>query len=193
MVVSEKVKEKVKEEILKAVPLIDVDAVKKEVLEFLTQVKFPGYPDADSWDEAVKTFPATVEEQEMLDGRRLRLAFRLFTKTNQYLISIIESLHIQGRGVYIMCVHVNWQTTEKRIQKNLEETYTGEFKDTLRTKHTIWAETFRSEELKNALTDCFIAILGYELVSVTDSQANKRPIKNILPVSLEIPEKILDD
>jgi len=176
MPVSENKKKAVLNELKKMRPLMDVDSMKKEFLRWLDQFELPAYPDAHSWADCLKTFPPREEEHLMNKGLKLRLALKLCTVSNQYLVSILESLEPCSRGIYIISVHKNWHTGEKRLMKIIEENYAGSFNDTLRAQHSVWIQTFKADQLHEALNSCASAILGNELTAHTVENNSGEPI-----------------
>ncbi|MBN1212828.1 MAG: hypothetical protein JXA92_09655, partial [candidate division Zixibacteria bacterium] len=176
-------------EIQQSQPLIDTDEVKEEFLAWLAEVKFPAYPDAKSWEECLQVFPPDPEEKQLDSGRRIRLALRLYTRENQYLVMLSENLAPESRGVYSLSVHVNWRDKEKHLQRLVEETYTGHFEDSLRSKHTLWAQTVRVEDIQDALGNCATAILGNELVGRKESKIDKTTINKPQQTKLHFPEE----
>ena len=178
-----------KKEVQQSQPLMDTDEVKEVFLDWLAEIKFPAYPNAASWEECLKVFPPEPEEKELESGRRIRLALCLFTRENQYLLTLSENLDPTSRGIYSLSVHVNWQEKEKQLQKLVEETYTGHFEDTLRAKHTLWAQTVRVEDIREALNNCAVAILGNELVGRRENKIDKSKISKPQPSEINFPEE----
>jgi hypothetical protein len=176
-------------EIRQSQPLINIDEVKEEFLAWLSEVRFPAHPNAASWEECLQVFPPELEEKELLSGRRIRLALRLYTRENQYLIALSENLASESRGVYSLSVHVNWREKEKLLQKQVEETYTGHFDDSLRAKHTLWAQTVRIKDIQDALGSCATAILGNELVGREESKIEKTPVNKPHQTRINFPEE----
>ncbi|MDD3732569.1 MAG: hypothetical protein PHU88_09370 [candidate division Zixibacteria bacterium] len=165
-----------KKEFTESPPKMDIDRMRDEFLTWLAQLKLPADADVSSWLECVKVFRPEPGEGSLESGRRIRIALRLYTRENQYLLSISESLNPENRGVYTMAVHVNWQDREKHMQELVEKSYTGKFNDSLRAKHTLWAQTFRMEEIQDAFNSCAIAMLGNELVGRKDSRIDTTPL-----------------
>lgn len=172
MPVSEEVKSAVKNELLKGEPLMDLPAFKKDLLSWLEQLPAPG--DSDSgWEKQVHEFPAEPDDAKADNGTRIRLAVRLATSVNRYMIALLESLDPQSRGVYFATVHVNWKEDEYRKQEAVEQSYAGQFDGLLKAKHNLWTQTFQMHELHKALNSCAIAILGHELAKQPQPQAEK--------------------
>lgn len=167
MPIDSRTKALLKKHLEKEQPLMDISEIKKDFLEWLSQVKFPPYPNATSWENCLRVFPPAKDEQELDSGRRVRLVLPLQTKENLYAISIIENLEPSNRGVYTLTVHVNWKQDEWHKQKIVEIGYKGEFIDAPKARHTIWAQTVRPGFLWEGLNACAIAILGNELVGST--------------------------
>jgi len=178
-----------KNEIQQSLPLMDIDEVKTEFLAWLAEVRFPACPDAASWEECLQVFPPEPEEKQLESGRRIRLALRFYTRENQYLIALSENLAPESRGVYSLSIHVNWQEKEKQLQKLVEETYTGHFEDSLRAKHTLWAQTVRVEDIQEALSSCATAILGNELVGRKENKIDKTTVNKPQQTKLNFPEE----
>ena len=166
---------------------MDIDEMKAHLLEWLGQMKFPDIPDADGWSDCVRTFPPQPGEPEVSEGIKVRLAFRLYTAVNQYLVSIIECLNPDEQDVYILSAHVNWNSTERETQRKLDEAYAGQFVDNLRTRHTVWIQTFRKGEMRSALDATAIAILAHELVGHPPDDKLGKPITLNPPTSAEFP------
>ncbi len=164
MPVSDETKTAVKNELLKKEPLMDLPALKKMLLDWLMQWNRPDNPDNNDWTDLVQEFPASEEDKQAHKGTRMRLAVRLNTKANRYMIAILESLDPNSRGVYIVSLFVNWKEDEYRFQQVVERNYAGHFDGTLKAKHTLWAQTFGQRELPDALNSCAVAILGHELI-----------------------------
>ncbi len=177
MAVSKELKAAVLSELQKSNPLMDLDAVKGEFLEWLADLKFPGLAEGNGWERRLKVFPASSEEFGLTTGRRVRLALSLRTKVNRYAITITETLDLPGRGVYVLALFNDWQQAERQKIQNLEQRYLGEFDDRLRAKHTLWAQTFRAGELRDALNSCALAILGNELTEKQDPELESAPIE----------------
>jgi len=182
-------KKDVLRDIKKKAPLMDVRYFKAQFLEWLSEMKFPGYASADSWEECLKVFPPEAGEDKKESGLRLRMALRLYTVNYQYLISVMESLDVDSRGSYIMTVHVNWKKEEKRQQKKLEENYIGHFDDSLRARHVIWAQTFRKEEFVEGLNSCARAILANELIPETEYEKKGESILKIQSIHPNFPSE----
>jgi hypothetical protein len=187
MPVSNATKKAVKKDLLKKEPLMDLPAVKQTLLGWLAQWKRPDRDDND-WTDLVQEFPATAEELEAERGTRMRLAVRLTTKENRYLIAILESLNPESRGVYFVSVHVNWKKAEYRHQEALEKSYAGQFDDMLKAKHNLWVQTFRTEELSDALNSCAVAILGHELMPPPTGEPSGQPLKRDVIPTPQFPE-----
>ncbi|MDH3892265.1 MAG: hypothetical protein OEV49_14400 [candidate division Zixibacteria bacterium] len=164
MPVSKATKSAVKKELLKGEPLMDLAATKEELLRWLEQWPAPGDKEA-GWEEMVREFPAEPEDAKSEKGTCIRLTVRLNTGTNRYMITLLESLDPQSRGVYFATVHVNWKEVEYRRQEAVEQSYAGQFDGSLKAKHNLWTQTFRAKDLAKALNSCAIAILGHELIS----------------------------
>ena len=160
----DKIRKAIKEEFEKQMPRVDVENAKQELLDWLSQLKLPAYPAANSWEDCLLVFDDKPGEEIPEEGLKIRLALRLFTRENSYLIAIMECLDQKARGVSLLSTHVNWKNDERLVQKAIEEKYVGQFTDMPRAKHIIWAQTFRERELHEALNATAIAILGHELV-----------------------------
>lgn len=161
----EAIRSAIVEQHLKSLPLMDVEKVRQAVVEWLRQVKYPAGAEGSSWEDELRVFPPEDGEQASTSGVKIRLALTLHTSRHSYLITIMECLALDSREVYILSAHTNWKETEKRLQRALEEGYVGRFEDVLRARHTIWAQTFREQELADALNACALALLGNELAA----------------------------
>ena len=160
----EAIKQAIVKQHRKDLPLMDVEKVRREVLDWLRQVKYPAGSDGDSWEDDLRVYPPGEGDKKVKSGLKVRLALTLQTARNTYLLSIMECLAPDSREVYILSAYVNWQTNEKRFQEALDRGYLGRFEDVLRARHTVWAQTFRENELHEALDACARALLGNELV-----------------------------
>ena len=192
MVNIEIIKDAIKREFKQSRPLMDTEDTKQTLLDWLTQIKFPAYPKASSWEECIQIFPSKPEDQKRESGLDIRLALRLYTKENTYLICIMECLNPESRGIYILTTHINWKADEWQVQKDIEERYLGEFNDMPRSRHIIWAQTFRPKELQEALNASAIAILGHELVGEHISDSKEEPVKTPFSQSVNFPAKDKD-
>lgn len=155
----------IRKEIRKNAKTLDFDFLKSEFLDWLSEVNFPDYPACQNWIDCLKIFPAPSDEFILnnTSGTYLRLALKLYTSNNKYVISVIQCLAPGAEDVGIITVFVNWNQTEKKFQEKLERSYANKFEDILKAKHTIWAQNFRQVEFHEALDKCAIAILGNEL------------------------------
>ncbi len=160
----DKIRKAIKEEFEKQMPRVDMEEVKQELLDWLAQLKLPAYPTANSWEDCLLVFDDKPGEEPPEEGLMIRLALRLFTRENSYLIAIMECLDRKARGVCLLSTHVNWKEDERLVEKAIEEKYVGQFTDMPRARHIIWAQTVRERELHEALNATAIAILGHELV-----------------------------
>lgn len=141
--------------------------VKAELLDWLRQLTIPPQMGVSSWEEILKEFPAESDEPDgkPATGMRLCFAVPLHTASNRYVLSILECLGDDARGVFILCAHVNWNDAERRTQRAVQQCYAGVFDDVLKAKHTIWAQTFRPGELAEGLNASALAILSNELIT----------------------------
>jgi len=169
-------------------PLLDVEATRAELLQWLAEVKLPPGNKTTAWDGVLQDFPGKPEEVNATSGVRLRLALPLATKENKYLIAILECLELDSRGTYLICVYVNWKAPERQMQKLVEEGYRGHFDDVLRGRHTLWAQTFRSGELTSALACCSKAILSKELVSRPEAPLEIEKLRIASPAVANFPK-----
>ncbi len=87
-------------------------------------------------------------------------------------------------------MHVNWKSNEWRLQKALEEVYTGQFDDALKAKHTIWAQTFRQWQLHEALNGCALAILGQELAGESCTEKEGESVEQVYPTIVRFPRRV---
>lgn len=169
-------------------PLMNIEGVRGDLLDWLAEFRLPSGSQAQSWADLVQVFPAEPEDKEATSGVRIRLALRMATKENQYLIAIMECLARDSRGVYLLSVHVNWKPREQQIQKLVEEHYRGHFDDVLRARHTLWAQTFRDGELSEALTSSVKAILSNELVAQKLPEIDCEKLKHPQPTIARFPK-----
>jgi hypothetical protein len=157
-------------------PLMNVEKMREELLSWLAVMKLPVGVEAESWEDLIQVFPAEEGEQEMDTGVRARLALRLSTRENRYLISILESLEPDSRGTYLIGAHVNWKSDELKKQQRVDREYRGTYDDLLRSRHVLWAQTFREGELEEALNSCALAIMNNELVAEPTPALETKPI-----------------
>ena len=192
MVVDRETRKAAKKELERQQPLMDVAEMEKDFLSWLAELKFPVTPDAVSWQDCLKTFPSTEDEQNLESGRRIRLALQLHTTENQYVISIIENLEPSSRGTHTICVHVNWKLDEWQKQKTVESGYKGKFDDLPTARHTIWAQTFRPGGLISALNACAVAILGNELAGRSQTRTIGEHLQRPQAASIRFPSQTED-
>ncbi|MBN2227073.1 MAG: hypothetical protein JW763_06880 [candidate division Zixibacteria bacterium] len=190
MAISDSARKAVLNELKKREPLMDIESVRQELLDWLEQIPFPDYPDASNWRDCIKTFPADENDQDSDSGLRVRLALRLFTAHNRYVVSLMESLDPGSRGVYILTAHVNWKEDERKRQMMVDRGYIGHFDDVLKARHTIWAQTVRRGEIHEGLNACAAAILGNELTGTcrNEIEGTRVTIGPVQPVKLPEPE-----
>jgi hypothetical protein len=169
-------------------PLMDVEAARVELVQWLAEIKLPPGCQATTWEGLIQAFPSKSEEKSETAGVRLRLALPLSTKENKYLIAVLECLEPDSRENYLISVYVNWKAPERQMQKLVEEGYRGHFDDVLRGRHTLWAQTFRSGELADALDCCAKAILSNELVSRPDGILDCEKIQILSPIAARFPK-----
>lgn len=185
--VAREAKKKVKEG-LETKPLMDVEAAKVDLARWLAEMKLPPGCQATTWEGLIQAFPSKPEEKDETVGVRIRLALPLATKDNKYLIAVLECLEPDSRGNYLISVYVNWKAPERQMQKLVEEGYRGHFDDVLRGRHTLWAQTFRSGDLADALDCCAKAILSNELVSRPEATLDFERIKIPSPTAARFPK-----
>ena len=143
----------------------EVDALTDDFVAWL-QMLGPGRDTgAEDWSKRIKVFPTEPGDEQLDSGVRLRIALRLNTNQNRYLISILECLAPADHGVCILTVHMNWIDKELMQQRIVEQTYTGQSDDSLRACHIIWVQNFRRPDFFDALAGAAVAILGRELVT----------------------------
>ncbi len=165
----------------------ELEEMHEDLLEWLAQLRFPETPGAKGWHQCVRIIPPAPDDEETDVGVKVRLAFRLFTPQNQYLVSIMECLSPEDRDVHILTVHVNWKKGEWEKQKRIDEAYGGRFVDALRGRHSVWTQTFRKGEIHSALDAAAIAILGHELVGTPPDMSVGKPIKLTYPAGADFP------
>lgn len=170
-------------------PTLNLEAIKEELLQWLAELKLPPEIEATSWEELLQEFPSDPDDNRE-SGLAVRLALRLCTRENRYLISIMECLDPDSRGVGIISAHVNWQAHERMIQKAIDESYRGQFDDLLRAKHTLWAQTFLPRELREALNYCAMAILSNELTAEPDQNMEIEAVPHAQPSAPRFPKNI---
>ncbi len=177
MAVSNKLKEAVKHELLKGQPLLDIKLICSKLAEWLTNADFPCEAAASSWSECLRTFPATEQDKKLEEGRRIRIVFCLHTKESRYLITIMESLALNNRGVYSIIAYVDWKNKEWEHQRVLEQAYEGKFDDALRASQTVWAQHFTENDFTIALDNVARAILANELEPECTPDSIGQPIR----------------
>ena len=168
-------------------PLADVEALKASLVEWLAEVNLPHDCEMKSWEELIRFIPPDPDEAER-SGIKVRLALRLCTHHNLYLISIMESLDVDSRGFCMISLYVNWTADERQKQKTIEDGYFDGFDDVLRARHSLWAQTFRPEELAEALNHCAVAILSHELTAKPDPVVEQESVPHAVPSSCDFPE-----
>jgi len=188
MPISDQAKQAMLIELKKHEPLMDIESTRRELLDWLEQLPFPAYPDVSRWEDCVKTFPLDENDKKSDSGLRIRLAVRLFTAQNRYVISIMESLDPSSRGVFILTAHVNWKESERKKQMMVDRGYIGHFDDVLKARHTIWAQTVRQGELHDGLNSCATAILGNELTGRCRDDAEGTPVTIGPPQRITLPD-----
>jgi len=179
------IREAILQEYRKDAPLLDIELLKRDLLTWLAQIKFPRSEREGSWEECIREYPSTPEEKGIESGVRIRLTVALRTNDNRYLLSVMECLAPDSRGVYIIAVHVNWKEVEWRKQKALAEGYVARFNDVLEPRHTIWVQTFQEKELPDALSACAVAILGNELVGAPPPEDSREVLRRDFPLSFD--------
>lgn len=170
--------------------MMDIAKIKLGLLDWLAQLKFPPYEGLNGWDDCIREF--AVKEDEPRGGLRIRLALRLHTGQNCYLLSIMECPDSGSPDVHILTAHVNWKQQEWQIQRVLDDSYGHGFKDMLKAKHTVWAQTFRDYELHEALNAAAIAILGNELVGGDHPDKPKEHLKPLVTQKASFPKPETD-
>ena len=183
----EHVKAALKKELLKALPLMDVETIKAEFLDWLEELHFPANPHATGWIDCLKVNPPTAEEHKLSEGRRIRFSLNLHTSQYHYLIAIIESYAPDSRETYMVSVHVRMKQEEWQMQRLVESQYGGEFADIPKARHTIWAQTFRKGGLGEALNACAKAILGHELHPPGEAHQDGTPVPHSIPKIISFP------
>ncbi|HOP06831.1 MAG TPA: hypothetical protein PLF13_06015 [candidate division Zixibacteria bacterium] len=190
MVVSENLKRAIVAELQRRSPLINIEGVKGEMLDWLAQLKFPYNHSCNQWEDCLSVFPPTQEEIDLESGLRIRLSLRLRTRLNKYLISVLECLTPSARGTYIICCHMGWREKERQLQQLVEETYMGSFADVLKARQAIWVQTFHEGELVLALDCCARAMLGEELIGdLEPDDVDGEPLSVRPPMKMDIPER----
>ncbi len=170
-------------------PLMDIKLMRNSLERWLHRWNIPQDSGIVSWNDAINTYPATEEEKQLKAGLRVRIALKLYTRTNRYLISLLESLAPVDRKEYIITAHVNWTDSEKAIYKKVEQTYQGQFDDVLKARHVLWAQNFRISNVEDAITQCVVAILGHELIAEPVDTNKGIPIDHTLTKAPEFPEE----
>jgi len=186
--IKKKMQEQVRKEQAKGRRL-PADKLKEQLLNWLAEIRIPTGTAADSWEDLIQEFPTNKDEVPE-SGLELRLAIRLATRENRYLITVMECMSLDSRGIGIVSTHINWKPNERRIQATVEKTYTGEFDDILRAKHTLWAQSFKIEDFMAALCNCAIAILSMELTVAPDDPLKVESIPWCQPQAMHVPKPI---
>lgn len=157
-----------------------LESARKETLDWLTNLIISPDVERLDWEKALKFFPPDPEEDEGETGFKIRLAVRLHTRENRYLITIIGSLDPADEARFIICAHVNWKSQELKMKTMLEEAYSGNFDQHILTgSHVLWIQIVTPGEFHEALNSCATGILGHELVSGpthVDTTVVKRPM-----------------
>ncbi|MDF1545199.1 MAG: hypothetical protein P1R58_08875 [bacterium] len=168
---------------------MDIDFLKSELFNWLAQMELPKDSPASSWEECVKTFPSPSDSGSAETGLRLRISLQLNTSGNKYLISFLESMEPDSRGIYILAVHVNWKDCERSMQQMVECGYKGRFNDILRSTHVIWIQTFLANELKIAMDSAAIAILSHELTGTPAALHRGHPVRRPTADRIDFPSE----
>lgn len=167
---------------------LSFDKTKAEILSWLSQFRFPNYPNASNWEECLESFPDPSPDcKTPKDGLKLRFLLKLFTSDHRYIISVIECFDADAQGVGILSVHVNIDKTEYNLQKTLELTYKNSFDSSLKPKQTLFVEPFNEQSFLISLQNAGNAILGNELVGISTSKSLPT-IKNIVPQKVTFPD-----
>lgn len=180
MAVDSKLISSVKKALEESQPLLDIEKMRKELLDWLEQIKLPADTGQSSWNGLIKTFPPKPKEELEQSGTRLRISLSLLTVQNRYLLTILENLKPSARGVYTVALFVNPKQEQRQMQKMVEEAYLGGVDDLPRANDVLWAQTIRYGELANALNSGTKAILSRELVG-------KQPPKDLPGVQMRKP------
>jgi len=184
----EAIKQAIRDQYQRDLPFMNVENVKMVVLDWLAEVKFPDYLKAESWSDCIKTFRVDPEERKLDSGIRVRLVLPLYTRENRYMISLTEDLNPHSREIYTLCLYVNWKDDELQMQKTVEDAYSGGFIDTLKARNVLWAQTFKLQDLREALNCCAVAIMGHELVGKPPKTEMKvEPLGPIRPTKTSFP------
>ena len=118
MAISDQLKAAVLEELQRSNPLMDLEVIRAEFLEWLADLKYPGASEGNGWEKQLRVFPSTAADAGVTSGRRVRLALSLRTKAYRYVITVTEALEVSGRGVYILALFNDWTQAERqKIQK----------------------------------------------------------------------------
>ena len=170
-------------------PLMDIELMREVVVKWLDRWNLPQDSQFESWENAINIYPAAENDNRQPYGLRVRIAIKLYTQTNRYLISLLESLAPSDRHEYIITAHVNWTDSERAVCQQVEETYQGQFDDVLKARHVLWAQNFRQKNIEDALSQCAIAILGHELIGHPDESGKGIAIDHTLTHTPEFPKQ----
>lgn len=168
--------------------IMNIELIRAELIDWLSQISFPAYPNAASWEECIVTYPEKNDKKVPPgDGIKLRLSLKLYTTQHHYLLSIIECFNPDASKVGILTIHVNWDEKEYNIQKSIETSYKQQFEDSLHARQTIWAQSFYFTEFCEALNSCALAILGNELLGSSEDK-NRQTIKHPPSIKTSFPK-----
>jgi hypothetical protein len=140
--------------------------IKQQLLGWLQQFPIPKGSIDSSWESSIRDYTTGDDSipEEILELSVL-FSVPLYTLRERYLILIKGCNESEIKDMGIVSVSVDRQTASLKMHAKLTDTYhTGGEPEPLAI-HTLWIENFRSDELRPALDNCGLAILGNELIS----------------------------
>ncbi|MBI4719782.1 MAG: hypothetical protein HY770_00815 [Chitinivibrionia bacterium] len=145
---------------------MNLEKARSELLDWLSQLKFPANDSDKRWDDCLRLFPAAEGEEDLDSGIRLRMSVRLGTRNNQYEISVLECLETSARGTFLACCHLGANEMETQLRRLTTKSTAVRVEDVFKSRATIWVQSFHEGGLLPALDGCGRAILGQELIAL---------------------------
>ena len=183
----EGVKSLIKEQFGKDRDVMDSAFLRREVLLVLGDMPCPVGKKRENWEDWLEIYELAPDDKDRDSGLRIWAALRMYTAQNRYLITVLESLNPMDTGVYFATAHVSWREEERQRQERVDKGYKGQFDDSLRHRHMLWAQTFRKTEIRSALMSCLMAVLGHELTPDPPAGTSGEPLKHVVPQRTSFP------
>lgn len=140
--------------------------IKDQLLAWLEQFPMPRGSIDGSWGETIKDYTTgdSTIPQEIMDLGVL-FAVPLYTIRERYLLLIKGCQQSDVKGMGIMSVSIDRQTTSLKMHAKLADAYHTAGTPPPMPVHTLWIENFHQDDLLPVLNNCGLAILGNELIS----------------------------